>query len=86
MEKLVVEYLALPADSPEREVLEKQFGKGIIKKLVAKYEEEQSSQAWLANSTMACPGCQVKVEKSLGCNHVCFSAGKEFVSDVGMHR
>lgn len=39
-------------------------------KLVATYEEEQANKVWLESSTMACPGCQIHVEKSLGCNHV----------------
>ena len=53
--------------------MERQFGKGNIGRLVAAYEEEQANKQWLKSSTMACPGCDVHVEKSLGCNHV--SAG-----------
>jgi E3 ubiquitin-protein ligase RNF14 len=70
VEKLVADYMALPGDSPIREMMERQYGKGVIAKLVAKYEEERKNLAWITASTMACPGCQVNVEKSRGCNHV----------------
>ena len=70
VEKLVADYMALPGDSPLREMMERQYGKGVIAKLVAKYEENRQNLAWITASTMACPGCQVNVEKSRGCNHV----------------
>ena len=70
VEKLVAEYVALPGDSPRREMMERQYGRSAIAKLVAKYEEDRKNLAWIAASTMACPGCQVNVEKSRGCNHV----------------
>ncbi|KZT74831.1 hypothetical protein DAEQUDRAFT_700902 [Daedalea quercina L-15889] len=69
-ESFVLEYLALPEGSPEREVLERRFGRNNIRKLVAKYNEEQANKQWLDSSTMSCPSCQVHVEKSLGCNHM----------------
>ncbi|GLB36376.1 putative RWD [Lyophyllum shimeji] len=69
-EKLVLEYLNLPEGSVERELIEKRFGRTNVLKLVKHYEEEQANKAWLQASTMACPGCDVHVEKSLGCNHM----------------
>lgn len=67
---LVQEYLALPDNSSERLLIEQRYGKGVVAKLVKEYEDEKSTGAWLASSTMSCPGCGVHVEKSLGCNHV----------------
>ncbi|KAH7929072.1 hypothetical protein BV22DRAFT_1102654 [Leucogyrophana mollusca] len=32
--------------------------------------EERPNKKWIEDPTMACPGCQVHVEKSLGCNHM----------------
>ena len=64
------EYLELPEGSPERTALERKYGKGTITKLVATWENELANQKWIQDSTMACPGCRVNVEKSLGCNHV----------------
>ncbi|KAF8213313.1 hypothetical protein K438DRAFT_1803769 [Mycena galopus ATCC 62051] len=53
-----------------RQQMNLRFGPTILKKLVAKYQEEQLNKKWLAESTMACPGCALKIEKSLGCNHM----------------
>ncbi|KAG5648159.1 hypothetical protein DXG03_006113 [Asterophora parasitica] len=69
-EKLVLEYLKLEEGSIERERIERRFGKANVLRLVRQYEEEQANKEWLETSTMACPGCEVYVEKSLGCNHV----------------
>ncbi|KAL0950896.1 hypothetical protein HGRIS_007655 [Hohenbuehelia grisea] len=69
-ETFVLEYMALLPGSPEREKFEKRYGKVMLSRLVAKYEEDQLNKKWLDASTMACPGCSVNVEKSLGCNHM----------------
>lgn len=69
-EKFVLEYMSLADGSPSRAVLEQRYGKANITRLVAKYKEDQANREWLESSTMACPGCQIKVEKSIGCNHV----------------
>jgi hypothetical protein len=86
MENVVLKYMELGADSPEKEELERRFGKKHLVKLVAKYEEEKENEKWLEASTTACPGCGARVEKNLvgdcicrreqeltseqGCNHV----------------
>ncbi|KAH7907252.1 hypothetical protein BJ138DRAFT_1160570 [Hygrophoropsis aurantiaca] len=69
-ESFVREYLALPASSPARATIERRFGRATVARLVAAYEEEQANRKWLDASTMRCPGCEVKVEKSVGCNHM----------------
>ncbi|KAJ7492858.1 hypothetical protein FB451DRAFT_1219832 [Mycena latifolia] len=69
-ENVVLEYLALAEDSKERQIMELRFGKTILRKLVARYQEEQLNKQWLAASTMSCPGCSLNIEKSLGCNHM----------------
>lgn len=69
-ETFVLQYLALPEGSAEREVLEHRFGRNNIRKLVTKFEEERANKQWLEDSTMSCPNCHIHVEKSLGCNHV----------------
>ncbi|KAL1739268.1 hypothetical protein HDZ31DRAFT_49654 [Schizophyllum fasciatum] len=69
-EKIVREYLDLPEGAPGRAALERRYGRGTILKLVATWENELANQKWIESSTMACPGCRVNVEKSLGCNHV----------------
>jgi E3 ubiquitin-protein ligase RNF14 len=69
-EKLVLDYLALPEGSSERVFMERRFGRDNIIRLVMTFEEEQANKEWLKSSTTPCPGCNVSVEKSLGCNHV----------------
>jgi E3 ubiquitin-protein ligase RNF14 len=69
-EKLVRDYLALPEGSSERVFMERRFGRENVLRLVMAFEEAQATQEWLKSSTTPCPGCNVPVEKSLGCNHV----------------
>lgn len=65
-------------DSPSRQLIERRYGKTNIRKLVAKYQDEQSNKKYLEDSTTACPGCNIHIEKSLGCNHVIFIDAKSF--------
>lgn len=66
-----MEYLAQPENSVARILLERRYGRANVLRLVVNYEEEQLNKQWLEASTSSCPGCNVRVEKSLGCNHVC---------------
>jgi E3 ubiquitin-protein ligase RNF14 len=63
----VLEYIGLPGDSPQRQLIERRFGRKHVLKLVEKYEEEEANKRWLQASTTACPGCSVSVEKNLVC-------------------
>ncbi|SCZ87471.1 BZ3500_MvSof-1268-A1-R1_Chr2-2g04937 [Microbotryum saponariae] len=65
--------------------LEHRYGKANIRRLVAVFEEERLNREWMDRMTMKCPGCDVGVEKSQGCNHMqcsrcsshfCFRCGK----------
>ncbi|KAH9947645.1 hypothetical protein B0H21DRAFT_314307 [Amylocystis lapponica] len=76
-ESFLLEYMALAEGSAEREAMERRFGRENMRKLVAKFEEEQANKKWLEQSTMACPTCHVHVEKSLGCNHMTCAKCKE---------
>jgi len=69
-EKIVLEYLAAQDESSEREYIEKKYGRNNVQRLVCLYEEEMANKRWLQASTIACPGCEIHVEKNLGCNHV----------------
>ncbi|EGO02005.1 hypothetical protein SERLA73DRAFT_86116 [Serpula lacrymans var. lacrymans S7.3] len=69
-EVFIIKYMALPENSQGRQDIERRYGASNVRKLIAKYEEEQSNKKWLESSTMGCPGCHVHVEKSLGCNHM----------------
>ncbi|KAJ7225754.1 hypothetical protein GGX14DRAFT_640733 [Mycena pura] len=69
-ESVVLEYLAMEPESNERERMELRYGRRILRKLVAQYQEEQLNKEWLETSTKTCPGCSLHIEKSLGCNHM----------------
>lgn len=68
--KLVLDYLSAPSDSSSRHAIERRYGRNNVLRLVRQYEEEQENKKWMDSSTTTCPGCEVKVEKSMGCNHV----------------
>jgi len=70
-EGFVLKYMELEKGSEERATLQRRFGKGNLEKLVLRFEEDRANREWLDKSTMACPGCGVHTEKSMGCNHVC---------------
>ncbi|KAF9451772.1 RWD-domain-containing protein [Macrolepiota fuliginosa MF-IS2] len=83
-EKIVLQYLAADEGSEEREYLEKKFGRNNVIRLVKLYEEEQANKRWLEASTVACPGCEIHVEKNLGCNHMtCWKCGQHFCYRCG---
>ena len=63
-------YMALEDGDPEKRFLEQRYGIANLRRLVAKYKEDEANRQWFAQSTMACPSCHVKVQKSVGCNHV----------------
>ena len=70
MQAFVAQYMALAEGSPGRKVIEQRYGAANIRRLQARFEEEQASKKWIDESTTACPRCEVNVEKSMGCNHV----------------
>lgn len=47
------------------------YGRSMLKKLVDEYEQERAFHEWLDEKAgMPCPGCELRVEKHSGCNHV----------------
>jgi len=83
-ERVVLEYLAAKEGSAERKYFEQRFGRASVLKLVALYKEEQANKQWLNRSTTECPGCQCRVEKSLGCNHMtCWKCNQHFCYRCG---
>ncbi|KAF9229656.1 hypothetical protein BS17DRAFT_771752 [Gyrodon lividus] len=82
--KVILEYLSAPPDSDERRAIERRYGRSNILKLVKQHEEEKENRKWMDASTMLCPGCEVRVEKSMGCNHMtCAKCGTHFCYRCG---
>ncbi|KAG8930562.1 translation termination inhibitor protein itt1, partial [Tulasnella sp. 417] len=69
VEQFLNAYRAAKPDSAERLHLERQYGKRQILKFLSKHKEAKANKAWLEQNTMACPGCRINVEKTMGCNH-----------------
>lgn len=61
----------LEGEEKVREGLERRYGRGNVRRLVERWEEERGNREWLEGATKACPGCRVNVEKSMGCSHMC---------------
>ncbi|KAI0824126.1 RWD-domain-containing protein [Trametes gibbosa] len=82
---LVLEYMALAEDSPERTWMEARYGHATLKKLVHEYEEERAFHEWLEQCTgTPCPGCDLRVEKASGCNHMrCIKCGQHYCYRCG---
>ncbi|EJT97950.1 hypothetical protein DACRYDRAFT_91365 [Dacryopinax primogenitus] len=82
----VPEYRKASKGSHARRAIEQRYGRANVLRLIAQQEEDEKNKEWLKQSTMPCPGCQVYVEKSFGCNHMtcvkcgchyCFSCGNK---------
>lgn len=52
----------------EKKQLELQYGEKNIKCLVEAFEEDRLNREYLEGNSMGCPGCEVRIEKSAGCN------------------
>ncbi|KAF8845404.1 hypothetical protein BDN67DRAFT_993632 [Paxillus ammoniavirescens] len=82
--KFLLDYLSAPPGSPERLAIERRYGRSNVLKLLRQHEEEQENRKWMNASTMPCPGCEVRVEKSMGCNHMtCAKCGTHFCYRCG---
>jgi E3 ubiquitin-protein ligase RNF14 len=74
----------LPEKSPRRLLYENRYGKANLQKLIAKVKEDLANKAWMDASTQACPICTVRVQKSMGCNHMtCWKCGGHFCYRCG---
>ncbi|KAJ7597283.1 RWD-domain-containing protein, partial [Mycena floridula] len=80
-ETWVREYLT--ADDNGKRLMEIRFGRKNMLRLVANYEEARLNTELLKSSTQPCPGCNIRVEKSLGCNHMTCRCGMHFCFRCG---
>ncbi len=54
----------------EKSLLERQYGRKNLLKLVAEVEGDRLAGKWMQDNAQQCPVCQSWVEKSMGCNHI----------------
>ncbi|KAF9042082.1 RWD-domain-containing protein [Panaeolus papilionaceus] len=82
---VVHEYLSALEDSPERDFLEKRYGAALVKRLVEQHMQDEACKQWIDQSTTVCPGCEVNVQKSEGCNHMsCWKCTHHFCYRCGI--
>lgn len=75
----ILEYISLEPESPGRLALERRFGRTLLRKVVAQYEEDRLNEALFNDLTTPCPGCNIKIEKAMGCNHMtCMKCKQHF--------
>ncbi|MCO5612565.1 hypothetical protein L7F22_066833 [Adiantum nelumboides] len=67
---LVQAYVATQPGSAARLQMESRYGRSNLERMVRTHEEESANAAWLDKRTQQCPHCNVRIEKSMGCNHV----------------
>lgn len=81
-------------DDEEKQQIEIRYGKSVIKRLVDGYLEEKANAEWIDEHSTGCPSCGVRVEKSVGCNHMtcqrcqahfCFRCGTSLKGNPDAH-
>ncbi|KAI0762769.1 RWD-domain-containing protein [Fomes fomentarius] len=81
---IIAEYMALAEDSPERKRMEMRYGRSMLKRLVEEYEQERAFREWVEQKTgTPCPGCDLRVEKHSGCNHMTCKCGQHYCYRCG---
>ncbi|KAK7694417.1 hypothetical protein QCA50_001603 [Cerrena zonata] len=81
---LAEKYMASAEGSTERRAMELQYGANALKRMVVQYQESMENMKMIKESTTACPVCEVRIEKSHGCNHMkCFKCGNHFCYRCG---
>lgn len=67
---LVEAYVATAPGSASRLQMESRYGRANLERMVKTHEEEVANLAWMQQRTQPCPNCSVRIEKSMGCNHM----------------
>ncbi|KAJ1827319.1 hypothetical protein LPJ56_001725, partial [Coemansia sp. RSA 2599] len=57
-------------DATMRAKLEKQYGEATLKRMLAEYDRESASVDLIRESTQKCPKCELRIQKTYGCNHM----------------
>lgn len=67
---LIERYQQAAEGSSTRKEMEQRYGKANLEKMIRNYEEETQNKAYIESNTQKCPCCSVRIEKSMGCNHM----------------
>lgn len=67
---LIERYQKAAEGSTTRREMELRYGKANLERMVRNHEEETQNRAYIESNTQKCPCCSVRIEKSMGCNHM----------------
>lgn len=67
---LIERYQRAGEDSSIRREMELKYGRANLERMVRTYEEEMQNKQYIDSHTQSCPCCHVRIEKSMGCNHM----------------
>ena len=83
-ETFLLDYLEMAEDSEGRRNIERRYGRINVLRLVKQHEEDKENDKWFKESTIPCPGCAIRVQKSSGCNHMtCVKCKQHFCYRCG---
>lgn len=81
---LIEAYQRSASGSAERRAMELRYGRNNLERMIRTHEEEQSNRKWMEQNTQSCPCCRIRVQKSVGCNHMaCKSCNTHFCYRCG---
>jgi len=67
---LIERYQRAEEGSTIRKEMELKYGKSNLERMVKTHEEEVQNREYIESNTQKCPCCAVRIEKSMGCNHM----------------
>lgn len=67
---LIERYQKAGEGSIVRREMEIKYGKANLERMVRNHEEETQNRQYIESNTQKCPCCAVRIEKSMGCNHM----------------
>jgi hypothetical protein len=67
---LIERYQKASEGSTTRREMELRYGKANLERMILKHEEETQNREYIESNTQKCPCCSVRIEKSMGCNHM----------------
>lgn len=67
---LIERYQKASEGSTTRREMEMRYGKSNLERMILKHEEETQNRQYIESNTQKCPCCSVRIEKSMGCNHM----------------
>ncbi|KAI7821806.1 RWD domain-containing protein [Kickxella alabastrina] len=72
-ERILRQYIRVvreTVDSQARARLERQYGQGVLQKMLRDHDQDNASVDFIRESSQQCPKCKLFIQKAFGCNHM----------------